>query len=207
MTRRRIVPLLAAALILGGVPTVLIPPAPPAGATGLGTALVSTTTTGAVGNQGGRSPRISGDGRFVAFSSTSNNLVAGDTNNLSDVFVRDAWYGVTTRVSVAANGAQANDASSRARISKDGRFVTFTSFAKNLVPGDDDFSEDVFIRDMATGAIEMAPSLPGGRSAADDISDDGRIVGFTSLGRLRLDDTNGVQDAFVFDRGMDIVKQ
>ncbi len=82
-------------------------------------------------------PSLSADGRFVAFSSHATNLVAGDTNNVFDIFVRDRELGTTTRVSVAADGTQANGFSQFAPfLSADGRFVTFSSNAGNLVPGD-----------------------------------------------------------------------
>jgi Tol biopolymer transport system component len=78
---------------------------------------------------------ISGDGRYVAFGSDASNLVPGDTNNETDVFVYDRQTGETTRVSVASDGAQGDRSSSDPDISADGRYVAFASFADNLVPG------------------------------------------------------------------------
>ena len=81
-------------------------------------------------------PAVSGDGRFVAFSSDASNLVDGDTNAAADVFVRDAAAGTTTRVSVGDAGAQGDGGSYDPAVSGDGRFVVFSSDASNLVAGD-----------------------------------------------------------------------
>ena len=95
------------------------------------------------------SPAISADGRFVAFDSEATNLVPGDTNDASDVFVRDRQTGTTRRVSVSSGGAQGNGASFDPAISADGRFVAFNSDATNLVPGDTNGAADVFVRTLA----------------------------------------------------------
>ena len=89
---------------------------------------------------------LSADGRFVAFTSRSTNLVPGDTNSVDDVFVRDRQTGTTERVSVDSAGNQGNAGSSGVGISGDGRFVAFTSSATNLVPGDTNSVADVFVR-------------------------------------------------------------
>lgn len=125
---------------------------------------------------------ISADGRSVAFSSRATNLVAGDTNVAIDVFVRDVDAGTTERVSVSSTGAQGDGdsgvehASTNGRpvaLSADGRYVAFTSFASNLVPGDTNGVQDVFVHDRLTGATDRVaaghdPSLSGG----------GRLVAF-----------------------------
>jgi hypothetical protein len=90
---------------------------------------------------------ISLDGRYVSFGSYATNLVSGDTNGATDVFVKDRWTGVTTRVSVDDQGQEANGASSTSRITGDGRLVVFQSLANNLVPGDTNGSSDIFVRD------------------------------------------------------------
>jgi hypothetical protein len=95
-------------------------------------------------------PSLSGDGRYVAFISTSTNLVAGDTNGFSDVFVRDRLAGATERASLSTVGTQGNNESGYASISVDGRYVMFGSFAWNLVSGDTNFVRDYFVRDRAT---------------------------------------------------------
>jgi len=76
---------------------------------------------------------ISADGRLVAFHSDAGNLVAGDTNGTTDVFVHDRATGITERASVATDGSQADGRSFRPSISADGRFVVFESLARNLV--------------------------------------------------------------------------
>ncbi len=93
------------------------------------------------------SPRgtISADGRYVAFKSNATNLVPNDTNNASDIFVRDRRRGLTVRVSVSSSGAQANGDSSRPMISADGRHIAFYSYASNLVSGDTNANMDAFV--------------------------------------------------------------
>jgi len=117
----------------------------------VGTALVSSSGN-ADGNGASGLPSISASGRFIAFNSDSNNLVSGDTNGFTDVFVRDTCIGApnscspsTVRVSVAADGTQGNFNSSIPVISSDGHFVVFGSGASNLVPGDGNGSTDVFL--------------------------------------------------------------
>ena len=94
---------------------------------------------------------ISADGRYIAFDSYSS-LVAGDTNNLLDVFVRDMAAGRTTRVSVDSTGNQANGSSSIGAVSANGRYVAFVSGASNLVAGDTNNHLDVFVRDTVAGS-------------------------------------------------------
>jgi len=94
---------------------------------------------------------ISADGRYVVFQSDSTNLVPGDTNNRSDVFLRDRQSGTTDRLNLGPGLAQANDASWGASLSPDGRYVAFVSEATNLVPADTDGHFDVFVRDRAGG--------------------------------------------------------
>src|SRR4028119_1251733 len=98
---------------------------------------VSVDSAGNQGNAPSFGPSISADGRFVAFTSIASNLVPGDTNNNRDVFVRDLSTNTTTRVSVGSAANQANSLSLfPSKISADGRFVAFDSYANNLVPGD-----------------------------------------------------------------------
>jgi Tol biopolymer transport system component len=94
---------------------------------------------------------LSSDGRYVVFESESAVLVADDTNGASDVFVRDRWLAQTRRVTVGANGAQANGASDQPTISADGRFVAFGSRASNLVSGDTNGVYDLFVRRRRDG--------------------------------------------------------
>jgi len=96
------------------------------------------------------SPAISADGRFVAFESDASDLVAGDTNGVFDVFVRDRLAGVTRRVSVGPGG-QGNRGSFSPAISANGRSVAYVSAASNLVRGDTNAAFDVFVRDPLLG--------------------------------------------------------
>jgi len=97
---------------------------------------VSVDSAGNQGSAHGLDPAISGDGRYVVFHSSSN-LVPGDTNGMTDVFVHDWETAVTERVSVDSAGNQANNSSSDpAAIGADGRYIAFVSRASNLVPGD-----------------------------------------------------------------------
>ena len=118
----------------------------PAAALAGTTERVSVDNAGNQGNAGSSGVGISGDGRFVVFTSSATNLVPGDTNSVADVFVRDRQTGTTERESVDSAGNQGNAASSGDGISADGSFVVFTSSATNLVPGDTNSVADVFVR-------------------------------------------------------------
>lgn len=151
-------------------------------------------------------PAISPDGRFVVFASFADNLVAGDTNFVSDVFLRDRQAGTTERVSVSSAGEQADNNSDGSAISADGRFVAFASSASNLAAGDNDGASDVFLRDRQAGTTEgvsiVAPSVGfGGHTGAPAISANGRYVAFDSWEPdLVPGDTNNSFDVFVRDR-------
>lgn len=129
--------------------------------------LVSVSTDGLVaGNSGSFEPAMSGDGRYVAFSSYATNLVANDTNNAEDVFVRDLQAGATTLVSVGAGGlGEGNGNSYCPQISANGRYVLFFSAASNLVAG---ARNEFFWRDLqagttyAIGATNIAVMTPDG---------------------------------------------
>ena len=148
----------------------------------------------------------SADGRYVAFCSFASNLVSGDTNSYSDIFVRDLTLGITTRVSVASDGTQGNSYSWTPSISADGRYVAFESLASNLVPGDTNEQEDVFIHDVATGTTQRV-SVAGDGTPANNSSDspvisaDGRYVAFAShASNLVSGDDSFKKDIFVRDR-------
>ena len=91
------------------------------------------------------SPSISGNGRYVAYDSSAANLVAGDTNSRTDAFVYDTQSGVTRRVSVSSSGVQANAGSCCTSTSADGRYIAFASSATNLVTGDTNGAQDIFV--------------------------------------------------------------
>ena len=151
-------------------------------------------------------PALSTDGRFVAFASSATNLVAGDTNLRHDVFVRDRLTGTTERASVDTGEVQGNGNSRGASLSGDGRFVTLTSDANNLVSGDVNGERDVFLRDRLLGTTQRV-SLDSigvqGDDASEDsaISGDGRWMAFRSAATdLVAGDTNDEHDVFVRDR-------
>jgi Tol biopolymer transport system component len=167
---------------------------------------VSVTNGGAQANGESLMGAISSDGRFVAFDSEAPNLVAGDTNRKSDVFVRDRVAGTTERVSIGRRGAQANEDSSVGAISADGRFVAFESDATNLVAGGMNQLNGIFVRDRVAGTTERVSVASGGAPANNDsswpwISADGRFVVFDSFAsNLVVGDTNRKGDVFVRDR-------
>src|SRR5262249_8085836 len=110
----------------------------PGGAQSRWTTRMSVDSSGSQGNADSgnaeaRGPGLPPDARFVSFDSLASNLVAGDTNGVLDVFLRDRNTGTTTRVSVDSSGAQGNGASSSPSLSADGRYVAFQSAADDLV--------------------------------------------------------------------------
>lgn len=167
---------------------------------------VSVSTGGVEGNAAspGR-PSISSDGRYVVFHSNATNLVAGDTNALADVFVRDTILNTTSRVSVDGVGTEANNNSTTAVITPDGRYVAFLSNATNLDPIKvSALSADGFVKDLITGAVSLVSKstagVVGGNLSCISISDNGRFTAFaTSASNLVTGDTNGQIDVFMHD--------
>ncbi|MFN2643064.1 MAG: TolB family protein [Actinomycetota bacterium] len=159
------------------------------------TTLLSVAPDGGPAYGPNDSPVISGNGRYVAFTSGSERLIAGDTNGVSDIYVRDLETQTTQRASVANDGSEANGESIAAAISDDGRYIAFVSSASNLVSGDANNAPDVFVRDTLDGATTLASVATGGAQAdagADQvaISGDGRTIAFTSIAtNLAPDDT------------------
>ena len=167
---------------------------------------VSVDTNGNEANGPSSSTSISADGRFVAFESYASNLVVGDNNNNIDIFVRDQVTGAIERVSVDSNGIEVNDFSRSPSLSPDGRWVTFESFASNLVPNDFNNTIDVFIYDRLTKDIIRVSVASGGiesngASSAASISADGQWVAFvSSADNLVAGDSNQTFDIFVHHR-------
>ncbi|MCI0636987.1 MAG: hypothetical protein L0206_24190 [Actinobacteria bacterium] len=129
-----------------------------------------------------RSPSISPDGRFVCFLSDDSSLVPGDTNGASDFFVHDLETGFTERVNVSSEGFQADgdDLSNECSLSLDGRFAAFCSEATNLVAGDTNGENDVFLHDRVTGITQRMslPNLFGDECEPVSVSWDGQTVSF-----------------------------
>ena len=170
------------------------------------TTCVSLNSQGERGNLGSRLPSLSFDGRFVAFDSSSTNLVSGDANTFGDIFVRDRLQRQTSRVSISSSGVQANGASRNPSISADGRHVAFESDASNLAPPDFSGRVDIFVHDRVTGvttcvSVDSNGVRGSGDSTLPAISADGRFVAFTSRApNLVPGDTNNRADIFVHDR-------
>lgn len=170
--------------------------------------LVSRSVDGAPANGACAFPTVSDNGRFIAYQSVASNLTgAPDGNGVEDVFVTDVKTSVTTRVSRAATGGDANGSSIHPFLSGNGRVVVFSSDATDLVEGDvgpDAFS--VFAHTLKTGVTELVSArLDGTRNAlgafAPSTSRNGRRVAFFSDDPQLVDgDTNGVHDVFVRDR-------
>lgn len=171
--------------------------------------LVSLSTTEEQTDNTSGSPAISGDGQRVAFASSATNLVPGDTNGATDVFVRNLAAGTTRRLSVSSSGRQGDGGSGTPAISANGRVVAFTSDASNLVPGDGNGFTDVFARDRRTHATRRVSISTAGAEGTDvselpaAVSANGRYVAFTSMApNLVPGDTNNVMDVFVRDRSL-----
>src|SRR5437899_279581 len=113
-----------------------------------GTVRVAVDSAGAQGNSGSFDPSLSADGQLVAFASVATNLVPGDTNGVKDIFVRDLTTGQTMRVSVDSAGIEGNGDSFFPSLAANERLVAFDSFATNLVPGDTNGAEDIFVHDF-----------------------------------------------------------
>nr|MBC8449122.1 PD40 domain-containing protein [Chloroflexota bacterium] len=170
------------------------------------TTRVSLGPDGAEGNNYSGYAAISADGRYVAFQSDASTLVVSDANGATDIFVHDTQTGVTERVSVASDGTEANDGSYYGlAISSDGRHIAFESYATNLVTGDTNDAEDVFVHDRQTGATTRVSLAADGTQGDGDsyrpsVSGDGRFVAFHSdATNLVSGDTNEFTDVFVYD--------
>lgn len=167
---------------------------------------ISLDSAGTQANGSSMRPEISSDGLFIVFRSDATNLVANDTNGLTDIFVHDWTLGITTRVSVDSSGVESNGASTSCDISGDGRYVVFQSAGNNLVAGDTNSEDDIFLHDRQTGIttrVSVDTSGVEGNSFSKEavISTDGSTIAFTSLAsNLVANDTNTQIDAFVHER-------
>jgi Tol biopolymer transport system component len=174
---------------------------------------VSISSDGVQANAESAAPAMSADGAYVAFHSAADNLVEGDDNGMTDVFVHDLATGETARVGNGMAGADPDNSSYVPAISGDGRYVAFASYAGNLVPADTNGSSaviqglDVFRYDRMTGETERVSVGDDGEQAdgpnndpgeGPSIAADGSFVCFSSLAtNLVDDDTNDSYDVFV----------
>ena len=191
------------------------------------TVRVSVRSDGSQSNLPSSTPAIGGKGTQVAFVSADAAMVPGDANGVADVFLRDVCFGspggcapVSRRISVATDGAEANAASGSPVFTD--RYVAFVSAASNLVAGDTNGVEDVFMRDTCIGQSTACtpsterislgsggaqatgpsgdPRVGPGVAGADGNDYDGRYIAFvSSAANLVAGDTNGVADVFVRD--------
>ncbi len=165
---------------------------------------VSVNSAGNEANFNSFAPAISGNGGQVAFASRATNLVPGDTNNGSDIFVRDVASGVTSRVSVSSAGTQVIGDSEACSISEDGQRVAFRSYAANLVPGDTNFSPDIYVHTRSSGETRRVSVATGGAQGNSEslngaLSGDGQVVVFDSYAQdLVPGDTNFRYDIFQY---------
>lgn len=168
---------------------------------------MADSSTTLAGNNSSDHPFISGNGNFIAFRSAANNLVAGDTNNATDIFVRERLTNRTYRVSVDTGGIEGDDDSYAPTLSETGRFVAFGSIATNLDAADGDAIRDVFVHDRTLGTTTLASVATSGTKGDLDsytpfISGNGAFLVFASQA-TNLDeinpDTNGFADIYVRD--------
>ncbi len=170
------------------------------------TTRLSTSTVGAQANGPSDLPRMSADGRFVVFQSDATNLVEGDTNGKTDIFLRDRQSGTTTRISIRSDNLQANGDSYEASVSDNGLSVVYSTKASNLVTGDTNNVPDVMLRNrQANQTVRVNVSTAGTQanaaSAGARVSGNGRYIAFTSsASNLSPGDSNGADDAFIRDR-------
>ena len=172
------------------------------------TTRLSESSLGAEADSSSFSVKLSDDGRFAVFQTNATNLFPGDTNAVSDVLLKDMQTGALTCMSCGLGGIVGDGASSSPAISGDGRFVAFQSAATNLVAGDNNIATDVFVREIATGTLEIASRATGVAGAQGSatsgqarLSSTGQFVVFSSTAtNLVTGDTNSQADAFVRDR-------
>jgi Tol biopolymer transport system component len=199
-------------LLLAGIVAATLAETPAAAQTPGRVSRASVDSLGgeALGNSS--TPSLSADGRYVAFASDAADLVPGDTNDDSDVFVRDRVTGVVDRASVAWNGNEARDDSACPSLSSDGRFVAFMSRAWNMYPGGANLGSprwDIYLRDRQLGttkhiSVATDGSDPNGDSDCPSISGDGkRIVFGSSASNLVAGDGNGAPDVFLWKASPD----
>jgi hypothetical protein len=170
-------------------------------------------------DSGSRGPSISGDGRFIAFSTASTNFLppGTDTNGTTDIYVLDRQDGSFDRVPLANDGSEQDLSSQQPNISDDGRFVAFVSDSTNLLgPGvDTNGVFDIYVFDRMTRTVERVSVASDGteadaQSTNPRLSGDGRYVLFGSDATNLLgpgNDTNGVRDEFVYDRDTNTISR
>lgn len=173
---------------------------------------VSTDSSGQSVVSGNNEATMSYDGRYVAFTAFSP-LVPQDTNETYDIYRRDLQTGEIILISKTVSGGNANRASNQGVISGDGQFVVYISRATNIVPGDTNENNDVFVYNVQTGVTQRINVTSRGNQAIGetyypDISQDGRYVSYGSLARnLVPADSNEAIDIFLYDRSVNLTRR
>ena len=171
------------------------------------TSLVSISSEGTPGEGISYGPTISENGRYVVFTSKASNLVQNDNNGFGDVFLHDRQTGETRLISISNNGEQGNGTSGGPVITPNGRYIVYSSVADNLIDGDINLGNDLFLFDVYTEETSLisvnSDGIQGtGGASHPAVSADGlRIVassGATNFGAV--EDTNGETDIFLFER-------
>lgn len=170
---------------------------------------ISVSTGGGQANRQSRFAEISGNGRYITFVSDATNLVAGDTNAVSDLFLRDRVAGTTTRISMKVGGVQTDAASSGGSISGDGSRIAFASFSA-LVPSSG--FRNCYLLDRSASTlqiIDLKSNGGGGTFGCDAPSIDvaGQRIAFRSLDELTANDTNGRPDVYVRDLSLGTLRR
>ncbi|MGI0491461.1 Calx-beta domain-containing protein [Alkalinema pantanalense CENA528] len=186
------------------------------GAVSLVSRATRTSVTGNGNSEVTANQSISTDGRYVVFTSSVDKLVSGDTNGVTDIFLRDVTLpssdpNAIKLVSRTTTGNAGNGASSTPMISGDGNFIVFTSSASDLVAGDTNNQADIFLYNRSTGTVQLiskvGSTLANGASANPIISNDGQYVVFTSTAsNLVANDSNNAQDVFLWNRTTGVIQ-
>ena len=172
--------------------------------------LVSKTPNGSLPASGAFHSVISATGRYIAYTSRAHNIVRGDHNTDGDVFRYDATTDQTIKVSQTLDGLETDKSSSASAISGNGRYVAWRTIATNMGPADTNNDEDAYVSDVDTGMTTLishnaSGTAVGGRPTG--ISDNGKIVALTSgSDQLALQDTDNVEDAYVYNAATDSVR-
>ena len=150
------------------------------------------------------SSSLSNNGSIVRFGSDATDLVKGDTNESSDIFLRSMTELPVERVSVSTSGAQSNGHSYWPSISGDGKRLAFQSYASNLVPNDTNEKADIFLRDRTAGTTTRISLTPTGEQTSASckepaISGDGTHIAFSCFGDLTGDPQDSFDDVYLAD--------
>ncbi|MGO8930934.1 MAG: hypothetical protein ACLQU3_29100 [Limisphaerales bacterium] len=174
--------------------------------TNAATTLVSVNFAGTSGGDGDSLPAgLSADGRYALFVSWADDILPGDTNNASDVYLRDLSNGTTVLISVQTNGGWANGPSGSAVMTPDGRYIAFSSAASDLVANDTNGIPDIFVRDLSTGTTVLASPWAAGAllssgSDSPEITPDGRFVAFQGSSTNLAPYSSLARELYVADR-------